>query len=84
MKDRMIFFLSMLDETTIETGRPKFLKTMHNIVYIDEKWFYMTKNKNYYLLDEEEEPTRTIQSSASIGKVMFLTVVVVWKATYLY
>ncbi|KAE8767465.1 hypothetical protein D1007_61182 [Hordeum vulgare] len=34
------------------------------------------KRKNYYLLDEEEEPTRTIQSGASIGKVMFLTVVV--------
>uniref|UniRef100_A0A8I7B310 Transposase n=1 Tax=Hordeum vulgare subsp. vulgare TaxID=112509 RepID=A0A8I7B310_HORVV len=75
MKDRMKFCLSMLDETTIETGRPKF-NTMHNIVHIDEKWFYMTKNRNYYLLDEEEEPTRTIQSGASIGKVMFLTVVV--------
>uniref|UniRef100_A0A8I6WKB7 Transposase n=1 Tax=Hordeum vulgare subsp. vulgare TaxID=112509 RepID=A0A8I6WKB7_HORVV len=49
---------------------------MHNIVHIDEKWFYMTKkNRNYYLLDEEEEPTRTIQSGASIGNVMFLTAV---------
>lgn len=45
--DRMKFSLSMLDETTIETARPKF-KTMHNIVHIDEKWFDMTKkNRNY-------------------------------------
>ncbi|KAE8792238.1 transposon mariner sub-class [Hordeum vulgare] len=74
-KDIMKFFLSMLDETSIEIGRPKF-KTMHNIVHIDEKWFYMTKkNINYYLLDKEEEPTRTIQSCSSIGKIMFLTVV---------
>ncbi|XP_044947613.1 uncharacterized protein LOC123396909 [Hordeum vulgare subsp. vulgare] len=32
IKDRMKFCLSVLDETTIETGRPK-LKTMHNIHY---------------------------------------------------
>uniref|UniRef100_A0A8I6WR01 Transposase n=1 Tax=Hordeum vulgare subsp. vulgare TaxID=112509 RepID=A0A8I6WR01_HORVV len=71
----MKFCLSMLDETTIETPRFKF-KSMHNIVHIDEKWFYMTKrNRNYYLLDGEEEPTRTILSSNCIGKIMFLTVV---------
>ena len=74
-KDRLEFCLSMVDETTIESGRPKF-KTMSNIVHIDEKWFYMTKkNRNYYLLDEEEEPLRSLQSSKCIGKVMFLTAV---------
>ena len=33
------------------------------------------KNKKYYLLDEEEEPTRSIHNSSCIGKVMFLTAV---------
>ena len=74
-KDRMKFCLSMLDETTTQTERPKF-KTMHNIIHIDEKWFYMTKRKrNYYLLYGEEEPTRTLQNGSCIGKVMFLTAI---------
>lgn len=72
-KDRLKFCMSMLDETTTETARPKF-NTMHNIVHIDKKWFNMTKkNKIYYLLDDEEDPMRPIQSSNCIGNVMFLT-----------
>ena len=48
-------------------------KSMHNIVHIDEKWFYMTKKpKNYYLLLDEDEPHRTCKSKNFIGKVMFL------------
>uniref|UniRef100_A0A8I6X3W6 DUF7769 domain-containing protein n=1 Tax=Hordeum vulgare subsp. vulgare TaxID=112509 RepID=A0A8I6X3W6_HORVV len=70
-KDRMKFCLSMLDEATTKIARPKF-KTMHSVVHIDEKWFTMTKkNKTYYLLDGEEEPTRPIHGNC-IGKVMFL------------
>jgi hypothetical protein len=49
---------------------------MHNIVFIDEKWFYITKNKNnYYLLCDEDEPYRTCKSKNFIGKLMFLAVV---------
>jgi hypothetical protein len=58
---RLKFILSMLENGTIPHD-PTF-KTMHNIVYIDEKWFYMTKkNTNYYLLPEEDEPYRACQS----------------------
>ncbi|XP_042027075.1 uncharacterized protein LOC121774233 [Salvia splendens] len=33
---------------------------MHNIVHIDEKWFYMTKaSDRYYLLPDEDEPYRS-------------------------
>jgi hypothetical protein len=68
---RLKFILSMLENGTIPHD-PTF-KTMHNIVYIDEKWFYMTKkNTNYYLLPEEDEPYRACQSKKFIGKVMFL------------
>jgi len=65
----------MQDETTLRVAGPSFT-SMHNIVYIDEKWFYMTKKKrNYYLLPEEEDPERTLQNKKCIGKVMFLAAV---------
>jgi hypothetical protein len=67
--------LDNLDEATIGNPAPWFTN-MHNVVPIDEKWFMMTKeNRNYYLLPEEEEPTRSVQNKNCIGKVMFLTTV---------
>ncbi|XP_024627974.1 uncharacterized protein [Medicago truncatula] len=49
---------------------------MHNIVHIDEKWFYITKKSmHYYLLPDEEEPLRTCKSKNFIAKVMFLVAV---------
>uniref|UniRef100_A0ACD5XP25 Uncharacterized protein n=1 Tax=Avena sativa TaxID=4498 RepID=A0ACD5XP25_AVESA len=72
---RLEFCVSMLDEDQLTTPRP-FFKKMDNIVHIDEKWFYMTKeNNNYYLLPDEPRPFRTVQNKNNIGKVMFLTAV---------
>ena len=66
----------MLDENCITTDRP-LLKSMTNLVHIDEKWYDMTRVKNtYYQLLGEAEPERTVQNTNSIGKVMFLTDVV--------
>jgi uncharacterized pyridoxamine 5'-phosphate oxidase family protein len=49
---------------------------MQNIVHIDEKWYFMTKNgRKYYLVPEEDDPVRTVQNKNSIGKVMILTTV---------
>ncbi|XP_058783523.1 uncharacterized protein LOC131658218 [Vicia villosa] len=74
MKDRLRFCLSMLEETSL-LHDPEF-KSMHNIVHIDEKWFYMTKKSaNYYLLENEDEPYRTCKNKNCIGKVMFLVAV---------
>ncbi|CAI8608586.1 unnamed protein product [Vicia faba] len=74
MKDRLRFCLSMLEETSLPHD-PEF-KSMHNIVHIDEKWFYMTKKSaNYYLLENEDEPYRTCKNKNFIGKVMFLVAV---------
>lgn len=51
---------------------PKFA-AMHDIVHIDEKWFYMTKKtETYYLHPVEDPPYRSCQSKNYIGKVMFL------------
>jgi hypothetical protein len=65
----------MIDQTSTAEAEPSFL-SMENIVYIDEKWFDMTKrSRKYYLLPEEQDPVRTIHNKNSIGKVMFLTAV---------
>jgi hypothetical protein len=71
---RLKYCLSMLDDRSMSHD-PRF-KSMHNIVFIDEKWFYMTKKStNYYLLPDEDEPHRTCKSKNFIGKVMFLAAV---------
>ncbi|XP_042060955.1 uncharacterized protein LOC121805225 [Salvia splendens] len=49
---------------------------MHNVVHIDEKWFYMTKvSDRYYLLPDEDEPYRSCKSKRYITKVMFMCAV---------
>ncbi|XP_057779553.1 uncharacterized protein LOC130998136 [Salvia miltiorrhiza] len=48
-------------------------KPMHNVVHIDEKWFYITKtNHRFYLTPQETEPHRTCKSKKFITKVMFM------------
>ncbi|XP_057426190.1 uncharacterized protein LOC130719589 [Lotus japonicus] len=70
----MNFCLSMLEGGSIP--HDPIFSSMHNIVHIDEKWFYMTKRStNYYLLPNEEEPLRTCKSKNFIGKVMFLVAI---------
>ncbi|KAH9109886.1 hypothetical protein LEN26_013915 [Aphanomyces euteiches] len=46
---------------------------MHDVVDVDEKWFYLTKvNGKFYVYDEEELPLRATKSKNFITKVMFL------------
>lgn len=79
---RLKFCLSMLENGTLPHD-PTF-KTMHNIVYIDEKWFFMTKKSmNYYLLPEEDEPQCYCKRKNFIGKVIFLVAIVCPKGTKL-
>ncbi|KAE8776740.1 hypothetical protein D1007_50581 [Hordeum vulgare] len=72
---RLKFCISMMDEQWISTPYPS-LKSMNNMVHIDEKWYDMTRVKNsYHVLPREPEPQRTVSNTNSIGKVMFLTAV---------
>ncbi|XP_027108922.1 uncharacterized protein [Coffea arabica] len=49
---------------------------MFNVVHIDEKWFYMTKEcEKYYLYHQGEQPLRTCKSKKFIVKVMFLAAI---------
>jgi len=41
-RDRLQFCISMLDQETLGHAELKFFD-MHNIVHIDEKWYFMTK-----------------------------------------
>ncbi|XP_058745183.1 uncharacterized protein LOC131617899 [Vicia villosa] len=74
MKEQLKFWFSMLEESSIPHD-PKF-KSMHNVVHIDEKWFYISKKSpNYYLLANEVDPYRTCKNKNYISKVMFLVAV---------
>lgn len=74
MKARLKFCLSMLEESSISHD-PVF-KSMHNVVHIDEKWFYMSpKSSKFYLLATEDDPYRTCKNKNYIGKAMFSVVV---------
>ncbi|VFQ65353.1 unnamed protein product [Cuscuta campestris] len=54
---------------------PRF-KSFHNVLHIDEKWFFMSKtSQKFYLLPDEADPYRACKSKRFIAKVMFLCVV---------
>ncbi|KAL6509896.1 hypothetical protein OROGR_022384 [Orobanche gracilis] len=45
---------------------------MHNTIHVDEKWFYLTKERGrYYLAPGEIEPYRGCKSKRFIPKIMF-------------
>lgn len=51
-------------------------KDMYDCVHVDEKWFFMTKDNEVYILaDGEEPPKRSTSHKGYIKKVMFLAVV---------
>jgi hypothetical protein len=55
-------------------GNPRF-KDFFDFVFIDEKWFYLSKkSEKYYLLPKEDEPHRTCKNKNYILMLMFLCV----------
>lgn len=51
----------------------KTYQDMYDRVHVDEKWFYLTKDKRCYILAiDEEPPKRTTSHKGFIAKVMFL------------
>jgi hypothetical protein len=70
MHDRISHVMRYIDVATMK------FDPILNIVHIDEKWFNQDRDKrSYYLLDDEEEPHRTIQNKRFIPKTMFLCAV---------
>ncbi|XP_042006025.1 uncharacterized protein LOC121754786 [Salvia splendens] len=67
---RMKWCLSHI-QLTLEEGKLLY-HSMHNIVHIDEKWFYMTKTSDrYYLLPDEDVPYRSCHCLVVMGKTIF-------------
>ena len=73
-RSRLQFCLSMLDGGSIP-HEPVFSK-MHDVIHVDEKWFYLTKkSEKYYLLPNENDPLRVCKNKNFIEKVMFLAAI---------
>nr|XP_017226371.1 PREDICTED: uncharacterized protein LOC108202480 isoform X1 [Daucus carota subsp. sativus] len=71
---RLAFCLKKLKRESLDT-KPEF-EEMFDVVHIDEKWFFQTKEtERYYLLPEETDPVRTCKSKRFITKIMFLAAV---------
>ena len=59
----------MLDPRSIP--HDPIIKGLFDTVYIDEKWFYLTKKCENYYLAPEDEPLQTYKSTNFIAKIMF-------------
>ncbi|KAG3036467.1 hypothetical protein PC121_g273 [Phytophthora cactorum] len=59
--------LSFIDDATLR------FEPMHNVVHVDETWFYADRNRHSHLVfDGEELPPRAWKSKRFIPKTMFL------------
>ena len=49
---------------------------MEDLIHIDEKWFYLTKDGQCFIIAaDEEEPYRHVQHKSFLTKIMFLCAV---------
>lgn len=69
---RFNFCLEQINTMTTSTrSKPKFF-AQYDKVHVDEKWFYLCKDgENYILAGDEELPERHVKHKNFIGKVMF-------------
>ena len=68
---RMELALSFMDKNNTS----KF-ENMEDLIHIDEKWFYLTKDgQRFIIAADEEEPYRHVQHKSFLTKIMFLCVV---------
>ena len=68
---RMELALSFIDKNNTS----KF-ENMEDLIHIDEKWFYLTKDgQRFIIVMDEEEPYRHVQHKSFLTKIMFLCAV---------
>ena len=68
---RMELILSFVDE-----NNPSKFENMEDLIHIDEKWFYLTKDGQHFIISaDEEEPYRHVQHKSFLTKIMFLCAV---------
>ena len=71
MEENKVAWLAMALDSQDPQDPMKFLDMMDHI-HVDEKWFFLSWQKERYLLLLEEEPKQCIKSKSHITKVMFL------------
>ena len=68
---RMELALSFVDK-----NNPSKFENMEDLIHVDEKWFYLTKDgQRFIIAADEEEPYRHVQHKSFLTKVMFLCAV---------
>ena len=68
---RMELALSFVDKNNTS----KF-ENMEGLIHVDEKWFYLTKDgQRFIIATDEEEPYRHVQHKSFLTKIMFLCAV---------
>ena len=68
---RMELSLSFMDK-----DNPSKFENMEDLIHIDEKWFYLTKDGQRFIIAvDEEEPYRHVQHKPFLTKIMFLCAV---------
>ena len=68
---RMELVLSFVDK-----NNPSKFENMEDLIHIDEKWFYLTKDGQHFIISaDEEEPYRHVQHKSVLTKIMFLCAV---------
>ena len=56
-----------------DPDQPTRYRDLYNVVHVDEKWFFMTKDgRSYIICHGEEPPHRSVNHKGYIKKVMFL------------
>ena len=74
MEENKVAWLIMALDACDLQDPTKFLDMMDRI-HVDEKWFFLSRQKQRYLLLPEENPKQCVKSKLHITKVMFLCAV---------
>ena len=66
----------LFNVTGFDPGKFGYFDGCYDQIHVDEKWFFVTQEKQkIYLTEGEVGPTRTTQHKSHIEKVMFLSAV---------
>ena len=66
----------LMAQSFVNPLKPGEYQDMMDMIHVDEKWFFVTKDAQRFILaDDEEDPQRTCKHKSHITKVMFFCAV---------
>ena len=74
LDNRLVRVDHCLGKIVLNEDAPPTYSLMHDEIHVDEKWFFLCRAKESYIIvaDEEEAPERYVKHKSHITKVMFL------------